>query len=167
PNAIRTGSGEPGPGYWQQRADYVIRATLDTASHSVRGEERITYTNNSPDTLRYVWLHLEQNLFNSESRGYRVFGQDPRFGTKGAEGSVGLLKVGEPGVPATKAKRGAPAKPALPASALENTVNGTELRIDLARPLPPKGKQMLELAWSFGFGANSNRMGIEDIDGAT
>src|SRR6185437_13710804 len=47
------------------------------------------------------------------------------------------------------------------------TVNGTELRIDLARPLVPKGKQVLELAWSFGFGANSNRMGIEDIDGAT
>ena len=84
PNAVRTGSGEPGPGYWQQRADYVIRATLDTAGRSVRGEERITYTNNSPDTLRYLWLHLEQNLFNSASRGYRVFGKDPRFGTKGA-----------------------------------------------------------------------------------
>ena len=167
PNAVRTGSGEPGPGYWQQRADYVIRATLDTASRTVRGEERITYTNNSPDTLRYVWLHLEQNLFNSESRGYRVFGQDPRFGTKGAEVSVRLLKVGEPAVPAAKAKPGAPAKPAVPASALEYTVNGTELRIDLARPLAPKGKQVLELAWSFGFGANSNRMGIEDIDGAT
>jgi hypothetical protein len=167
PNAVRTGSGEPGPGYWQQRADYLIRATLDTASRTVRGEERITYTNNSPDTLRYVWLHLEQNLFNSESRGYRVFGQDPRFGTKGAEVSVRLLKVGEPAVPAAKAKPGAPAKPAVPASALEYTVNGTELRVDLARPLAPKGKQVLELAWSFGFGANSNRMGIEDIDGAT
>ena len=46
-------------------------------------------------------------------------------------------------------------------------MNGTELRIDLARPLPPKGKQALELAWSFPFGANSNRMGVEDIDGST
>jgi Peptidase family M1 domain len=167
PNAVRAGSGEPGPGYWQQRADYVIRATLDTAGRSVRGEERITYTNNSPDTLRYVWLHLEQNLFNSESRGYRVFGQDPRFGTQGAEVSVRLLKVGEPAVPAAKAKPGAPARAAVPPSALDYTVNGTELRIELARPLPPRSKQVLELAWSFGFGANSNRMGIEDIDGAT
>jgi len=167
PNAVRTGSGEPGPGYWQQRADYVIRATLDTAGRSVRGKERITYTNNSPDTLLYVWLHLEQNLFNSESRGYRVFGQDPRFGTQGAEVSVRLLKVGEPAVPAAKAKPGAPARAAVPPSALDYTVNGTELRIELARPLPPRGKQVLELAWSFGFGANSNRMGIEDIDGAT
>src|SRR5689334_20165160 len=115
PNAVRTGSGEPGPGYWQQRADYVIRASLDTASRSVRGEERITYTNNSPDTLRYVWLHVEQNLFNSESRGYRVFGQDPRFGTKGAEVSVRLLKVGQPAMPAVRARAGAPARPAAPA----------------------------------------------------
>ena len=161
PNAVRTGSGAPGPGYWQQRADYVIRATLDTATRSVRGEERITYTNNSPDTLRYVWLQLDQNLFNSESRGFRVFGQDPRFGTKGAEVSVRLLKVGEPAVPAARGK------PAATAAALAYTVNGTMMRIDLARPLPPKGKQLLELGWSFPFGANSNRMGVEDIDGAT
>ena len=104
PNTVRTGSGAPAPAYWQQRADYVIRATLDTTSRSVRGEERITYTNNSPDTLRYVWLQLDQNLFNSESRGYRVFGQDPRFGTKGAEVSVRLLKVGEPAVAAARGK---------------------------------------------------------------
>ena len=108
PNTVRTGSGAPGPGYWQQRADYVIRATLDTTSRSVRGEERITYTNNSPDTLRYVWLQLDQNLFNSESRGFRVFGQDPRFGTKGAEVSVRLLKVGEPAVAAARGKPAAP-----------------------------------------------------------
>jgi hypothetical protein len=167
PTAVRGGSGAPGPGYWQQRADYVIRGTLDTAARSLRGEERITYTNNSPDTLRYVWLQLEQNLFNSQSRGFRVFGQDPRFGTQGAEVSVRLLKVGEPAVPATRGKPGAPGRPPVAASALQYTVNGTELRIDLARPLPPRGRQLLELAWSFGFGANSNRMGIEDIDGAT
>ncbi|HEX3276750.1 MAG TPA: M1 family metallopeptidase [Gemmatimonadales bacterium] len=166
-NELRTGSGAPGPGYWQQRADYVIRATLDTATRSLRGEERIGYTNNSPDTLRYVWLQLEQNLFNSESRGYRVFGQDPRFGTKGAEVSVRLLKVGEPATPATKARPGAPARPAVPASPLRYSVNGTAMRIELARPLPPRGKQLLELSWSFPFGANSNRMGLEDIDGAT
>ena len=111
PSAIRTGSGEPGPGYWQQRADYVIRATLDTVARSVRGEARITYTNNSPDTLRYVWLQLDQNLFNSESRGFRVFGQDPRFGTKGAEVAVRLLKVGAAG------RGGARGKPAVPGDA--------------------------------------------------
>jgi hypothetical protein len=161
PTTLRTGSGEPGPGYWQQRADYVIRATLDTTTRSVRGEERITYTNNSPDTLRYVWLQLDQNLFNSESRGYRVFGQDPRFGTKGAQVSVRLLKVAEPAVPAARGRK------AVPATALPYLVNGTVMRINLARPLPPRGKQLLEIGWSFPFGPNSSRMGMEDIDGAT
>jgi hypothetical protein len=167
PNEIRTGSGAPGRNYWQQRADYVIRATLDTAARSVQGEERITYTNNSPDTLRYVWLQVEQNLFNSESRGFRVFGQDPRFGTKGAEVVVHLLKVGEPATAATRAKPGARARAAVPARSLPYTVNGTVMRVDLARPLPPTGKQQLELGWSFPFGANNNRMGVEDLDGST
>ena len=53
PTTLRSRSGTPGPDYWQQRVDYVIRASLDTVARSVRGEERITYTNNSPDTLRY------------------------------------------------------------------------------------------------------------------
>ena len=68
-NTIRTGSGAPGPDYWQQRVDYVIRASLDTAARTLRGEERITYHNNSPDTLRYLWLQLDQNLFRTDSRG--------------------------------------------------------------------------------------------------
>src|SRR5918998_291258 len=88
PNSIRTASGTPGPDYWQQRVDYVIRTTLDTVGRSVRGEERITYTNNSPDTLRYLWLQLDQNVFNSRSRGARLFEPRSRFGTGGAEGGV-------------------------------------------------------------------------------
>ena len=75
--------------------------------------------------------------------------------------AVRLLKVGA-------ARRGGGAREAGgPAAALPYVVNGTVMRVDLARPLPPKSKQVLELGWSFPFGANSNRMGIEDIDGAT
>ncbi|HEX3233788.1 MAG TPA: M1 family metallopeptidase [Gemmatimonadales bacterium] len=161
PTAVRTGSGAPGPGYWQQRLTYVIKASLDTAGKSVSGEERITYGNNSPDTLRYVWLQLDQNLFNDHSRGFFVFGQDPRFGSKGAQVSVTLTRVAEPAAPPVKGKPGRPATP------LQYTVNGTMMRIDLARPLPPGGKQALELAWSFPFGPNGNRMGTEEIDGST
>src|SRR5919112_940010 len=95
-NRIRTGAGAPGPEYWQQRVDYVIRASLDTVARTVNGEERITYTNNSPDTLRYLWLQLDQNLFNSSSRGYRLFAQDSRFGTRGAEGGFTLTRVADP-----------------------------------------------------------------------
>ena len=158
-NSIRTGSGAPGPDYWQQRVDYVIRATLDTVDRAVRGEERITYTNNSPDTLRYLWLQLDQNVFNSQSRGARLFEKRSRFGTGGAEGGVRILKVGEPAVAASRGR------PARPGSTLPHLVNGTVMKVDLARPLPPKGRQVVEIAWSFPFGPNRNRMGIEEIDG--
>ena len=103
PNTIRTGAGSPGPDYWQQRVDYVIRASLDTVAQRVTGEEQITYTNNSPDTLHYLWLQLDQNLFNSSSRGFRLFQQDSRFGTRGAEGGVTLTRVVQPAVPARRA----------------------------------------------------------------
>ena len=55
PNNVRTASGSPGPDYWQQRVDYVIRATLDTAAHKLTGSERVTYHNDSPDALPYLW----------------------------------------------------------------------------------------------------------------
>src|SRR5438445_581197 len=57
PNEMREGAGTPGPRYWQQRADYTIRATLDTATHTIAGSETLRYANNSPDTLHYLWLH--------------------------------------------------------------------------------------------------------------
>jgi hypothetical protein len=159
PTSIRAASGAPGPDYWQQRVDYVIRATLDTVGRSVRGEERIIYGNNSPDTLRYLWLQLDQNVFNSRSRGARLFEKRSRFGTGGAEGGVRILKVVEPAVAASRGRA------ARPASTLPYLVNGTVMKVDLARPLPPKGKQILEIGWSFPFGPNRNRMGLEEIDG--
>ncbi|MBN8687164.1 MAG: M1 family metallopeptidase [Chitinophagales bacterium] len=68
-NPYRSASGEPGPAYWQNRADYSIQCTLDTATHTVTGEVTITYTNNSPDYLRFLWLQLDQNIYKSDSRG--------------------------------------------------------------------------------------------------
>ena len=56
PNRYRSSSGVPGPDYWQQRADYTINASLDTATTEISGAVEIRYTNNSPDTLRYVWV---------------------------------------------------------------------------------------------------------------
>jgi len=68
-NEYRSASGEPGPRYWQNRADYKINATLDTATHTVTGEVEIIYTNNSPDNLKFLWLQLDQNIYRKDSRG--------------------------------------------------------------------------------------------------
>ena len=68
-NDFRSASGEPGPKYWQNRADYKITATLDTGSHKVSGDAEITYTNNSPDNLKFLWLQLDQNIYREDSRG--------------------------------------------------------------------------------------------------
>src|SRR5437879_11062592 len=72
PPPVRGATGGPGPRYWQQRADYTLEATLDTATNMLRGRGRIYYVNRSPETLNYVWLQLDQNIFapppNSISR---------------------------------------------------------------------------------------------------
>lgn len=64
----RSASGQPGPGYWQNRADYKIKALLDDKKNEVSGNVEITYTNFSPDNLQYVWLQLDQNQFKDSSR---------------------------------------------------------------------------------------------------
>ena len=61
PNVYRTASGAPGHQYYQQKADYKITLELDDEKQIIRGEETITYTNNSPDPLSYLWLQLDQN----------------------------------------------------------------------------------------------------------
>ncbi len=159
PNSIRTGSGTHGPGYWQQRADYVIRASLDTAMKVLTGQERITYTNNSPDTLRYLWLQLDQNLFSGASRGGLIVPPDSRFGNGRAEGGVTITRVSQPALPA------APGRALQRADSLGYIVNGTMMKIDLSHPLPPRSKAVFEIAWSFPFLDEINtRMGIEFID---
>jgi len=62
PNVYRTASGAPGHEYYQQRADYNMSVTLDDETQRIYGEETITYTNNSPDELRYLWVQLDQNM---------------------------------------------------------------------------------------------------------
>ena len=160
PNRIRSAAGAPGPDYWQQRADYVIRATLDTVANTVTGSERITYHNNSPDTLRFLWLQLDQNLFRPDSRGAFVFGQGPRTGP-GPEGGITLSRVALGSQPDAQGRtRGA-------AAPLGHTVVGTMLRVDLPRPLAPRARAVLELDWSFAFPSDPARMGMEVVDGGT
>ena len=68
-NDFRSASGEPGPKYWQNKADYKMNCTLDTNHHVVAGDAEIFYTNNSPDNLKFLWLQLDQNIYKKDSRG--------------------------------------------------------------------------------------------------
>src|SRR5689334_16583029 len=85
-NLLRTGSGAPGRDYWQQKADYDLHATLDTATKTLHGTETLRYTNRSPDTLTFIWLQVEQNAFKNNSMNSFIFPQESRFGARGFEG---------------------------------------------------------------------------------
>src|SRR5881275_1514910 len=130
PTLIREGSGAPGPRYWQQRADYTIRASLDTATHTIAGRETIRYTNHSPDTLRYLWMQLDQNLFRDDSRGAVLNPPDARFAARGFKGGFVLDRV--------EAVRQSTGKAAT-RTALRTFENGTIMRVELDRALPPGG----------------------------
>ncbi|MGZ6037929.1 MAG: M1 family metallopeptidase, partial [Phenylobacterium sp.] len=85
-STIRSGSGAPGPAYWQNHADFNIAAKIDTAAHVLTGDETVTYTNNSPETLGFLWFQMDQNLYKRDSRGYAMFGGrrvDPNQSTQG------------------------------------------------------------------------------------
>ena len=139
PNAWRTASGMPGPEYWQQKVDYTISASLDTATHTIRGDETIRYTNRSPDTLRFVWVQLDMNAGASDTRFATLTSpfarQDPGFQAGATIERIAAVRTG-----ATRAAR--------PTSTpLTWRVNSTMMRIDLDRPLPPKASVSLAIAW--------------------
>ncbi len=103
-NAYRSSNGAPGPQYWQNRADYDLHATIDTATHTLTGTETITYTNNSPDTLTALWLHLEQNTYRNDSRAHAFMPAAYRryFGDHHTEGYIlDSVELQRPGSAAT------------------------------------------------------------------
>src|SRR5690606_10754501 len=78
----RSANGKPGHAYWQNSADYAIKVSLDDKTDGVAGKVTITYTNNSPDELSFIWLQLDQNLFHQDSRGQAVVPlEDSRYGS--------------------------------------------------------------------------------------
>lgn len=82
----RSASGQPGPKYWQNKADYNLTATLNDKTSEIIGSEILTYTNNSPDKLSFLWMHLDQNLFQKDSRGNAVIPvKGSRNGARGEE----------------------------------------------------------------------------------
>ncbi len=128
----RSADGAPGPQYWQNRADYVIVATLDTTTKSISGKVEITYTNNSPDKLPYVWLQLEQNQLSKDSRGVLTSGNRPRN------------FYGGDNIKSVKVRQQQKSFDA------DYIINGTRMQIRLPQPISPKGgKIQIIIDYSF------------------
>lgn len=141
PNEYRSGSGAPGPEYWQQRADYLIDVTLDDAHQTITGKETITYFNNSPDILPFVWLQLDQNILAPGNDQVQtqpsVLADSAAAKTYANEFSdfVGGVKI----VSVTDQE----------GNSLPTLVNKTMMRVDLPLALAPGNKVSIQIAWSF------------------
>jgi len=84
-NEFHAANGEPGPKYWQNRVDYTLKANIDTVTKVLSDNEVISYTNNSPDALQYLWLQLDQNTYKKDARSnyYTPFAPTPQQHTTG------------------------------------------------------------------------------------
>jgi len=158
PNTYRNAAGEPGHEYWQQKVDYKIRATLDEASRRLTASEDISYTNNSPDTLKYLWLQLDQNRFKKDSAANvtsRYTGSPERHptiqsgdGGKPVKMSLSSLRRMQRmddvehgyDIISVKDKSG---------NDLPATIVGTNMRVDLPKPLKPG--QSFDFSIDFAF----------------
>lgn len=171
-NSYRTAGGEPGHQYWQQEVDYEIDVRLSESRRRIEASQRIRYTNNSPDTLRFLWLQLDQNRFRNDSLAERsaAFADSSRRGPKveDAQGdkppqiSLDELRrrqfmtdnaLGYE-LPSVRDSRGD----------LAHTVVGTNLRVDLRSPLGPGETTQFEIDFSFNIveeDAVSARAGYE------
>ena len=144
PNEYRTASGAPGPKYWQQRADYDIKATLDEKNLLLTGAETVTYFNNSPDVLTYLWLQLDENEHSStKNAGY----QDASGLGRGMSPSA-IDKLAEESKDNGLGDNITKVTDALGAN-LKYTVNKTMMRIELPTALKPGQKFAFKIEWNY------------------
>ncbi|MEO0064792.1 MAG: hypothetical protein RI983_118 [Bacteroidota bacterium] len=144
PNEYRTASGAPGPKYWQQRADYIIKATLDEPKLSLTGTETITYYNNSPDVLTYLWLQLDENQHSTVNNANY---QDASF----LENAISTNQLDK--LAAAKTDNGYGHKISKLTDAmgkpLKYFINKTMMRVELPAPLKPGQKFAFNVDWSY------------------
>lgn len=140
PNTYRTASGAPGHEYWQQQADYNINVTLDDNKQSISGEEVITYHNNSPDALNYLWLQLDQNLFAKESDTRKIRSNNISEDKMNFD-DLELLHSNFDGGYKILSVKDASGK------ALHYTINKTMMRVDLPQTLKAGGSYSFSVKW--------------------
>ncbi|MDB9935225.1 M1 family metallopeptidase [Gammaproteobacteria bacterium] len=143
PNLSRPATGEPGPMYWQQRADYKIQIKLNEDTRSVEGSETITYTNNSPLTLKYIWLQLDQNIFAKESinnltRPWGGGDSSVDFSTLRRQNFMDKFEGGFQKL-SIKINNKSP----------NTNLVGTHIRINLEKPLKPGESTSLDIEWAY------------------
>ncbi|WP_426110321.1 M1 family metallopeptidase [Massilia sp. PWRC2] len=172
PGSVRTASGAPGAAYWQQRADYSIRATLDEAKRVLTGAEKVTYHNNSPDALSYLWLQLDQNLFKpgSDNRSTAILPSREAW-AKGHNAMDGLSFNAMRGLMESrsfeggfniKSVKGPNGEP------LKFVINKTMMRIDMPQTLKAGGKFVFSIEWNYQINDAKilgGRSGYEPFDG--
>lgn len=161
PNMFRTASGAPGPAYYQQQADYKMDIELDDKNTKVYGSEIITYHNNSPENLEYLWIQLDQNqnARNSKSpladsqkmdKAMTPGGFSKRFMEEDFDGGFNIEYV-----------KDASGKP------MKYTINQTMMRIDLPAPLKSKGKISFSIKWRYNinnYRVDGGRSGYEHFE---
>ena len=147
----RSGSGNPGPGYWQNQANYKISATLDAEQNRIFGNVKIDYINNSPDELTFIWLQLDQNKFNPTSRGSKSTPVSlGRYGIKNFDGGYAIsnLKLEASGNKYS-------------GQGLKSIIDDTRLQIFLNEPLRSKQKAEISMEFEFLIPKNgADRMGM-------
>jgi hypothetical protein len=144
PNEYRTASGAPGPRYWQQRADYNIKCELDEANLKLKGSETVTYYNNSPDVLTYIWLQLDENQHSSvNNANYQSGSALPRsVSTTQLDAMLTAKEDNGYGHIISKCTDGT-------GKNLRYFINKTMMRIDLPAPLKPGQQFVFNIDWSY------------------
>lgn len=151
----RSVSGQPGPEYWQNRADYKLSAVLNDEKNEISGSAIITYTNNSPDSMSFLWLYVEQNLFKDDSRGNAII---PISGSRnGAQGEIfdGGDKIKSVKIVTTT-------KGKTTETVAKYSINETRIQVFLPQELKSKGGTIqLKIEYSFiSPKEGSDRMGV-------
>src|SRR5688500_13328324 len=144
PNEYRTASGAPGPKYWQQRADYDIKCELDEKNLKLTGSETVTYFNNSPDVLTYLWFQMDENEHSSvNNANYQTSSSMPaQLNIATVEAQKKSRKDNGYGFIVEKLTD-ALGKP------LKHTLNKTMMRVDLPAPLKPGQKFVIKIDWNY------------------
>ncbi|TNE78989.1 MAG: M1 family peptidase [Bacteroidetes bacterium] len=141
PGKFRTAAGAPGPDYYQQKADYDIDITLHEAEHKISGSETITYTNNSPDMLEYLWLQLDQNV-RSLTSDSRKIGQEQMSDKMSFNQVENMMKAFDGGFNIHQVQDGN-------GKNLDYHIVKTMMRVNLPMPLKPGGVYKLKIKWDY------------------